>query len=164
VCGLFEYTESGAQRLFDHPVIFKTKTCSSLILFWANRIVSYALYVSMYFWINPERDSISSYTWTLLHRLSLLEYSRINSTKSPASGAGIFRDPRLECAKSFARRSVCLYVRSGAGASIVLFTYHLESCDWGGRAVTEVYHANGWYFVDVTLLLFRLGRSIFMYT
>jgi len=72
--------------------------------------------------MNPERDSISSYLWTVLHRLSLLEYSRINSTKSPASGAGTFREARLKYAKSCALRPVCFYSRSGGCASIGLFT------------------------------------------
>jgi len=99
--------------------------------------------------VPPERDSISSYTWIILHRLSLLEYSRINSTKSPASGAGKVRQLRLECAKSCARRSVCLCSRSGGDASIGLFNWQLPSCKWSRGAVTEVYRANYGYFVDV---------------
>jgi hypothetical protein len=51
--------------------------------------------------------------------------SGLNSTKSPASGAGNNSKPRLmsgECAKSYARRSVCFCSQSGGGASIGLLT------------------------------------------
>jgi hypothetical protein len=50
--------------------------------------------------------------------------SRINSSKSPASGAGHVSEPRLlsQCAKSSARRSVCFCTESGGRARIGLLT------------------------------------------
>ena len=50
-------------------------------------------------------------------------YSRSNSIKSPALGAGNVSEPRLMSqwfAQSCARRSVCFCNRSGGGASIRL--------------------------------------------
>ena len=43
-----------------------------------------------------------------------------------------------EWEKNCACASVCFCIQSGGGATIRLFTYHLQSCDRGGRVVTTV--------------------------
>jgi hypothetical protein len=54
--------------------------------------------------------------------LTLTEYSRINSTKSPASGAGNVSEPRLMLEVGRMRAALSFCSQSGARTSIRLFT------------------------------------------
>ena len=89
-------------------------------------------------------------------------YSRINSTKSPASAqtlASLGSCHNLgECAKSYARRSLCLCNWEDGGASVNLLTQQLQSCDLGKGAVNfvrftmKISMQNDGDFVDVIVL------------
>ena len=54
--------------------------------------------------------------------LTLTEYSRSNSTKSPASGAGIVNEPRLMLEVGRVRAALSFCSQNGSRASIRLFT------------------------------------------
>jgi len=90
-------------------------------------------------------------------------YSRINSTKSPASAQTTLASlgwchKSGECANLYARRSLCLCSWRGGGARDNLLTQQLQSCDWGKEAVRlvrftlKVAMQNDGDFMDVILL------------
>lgn len=59
-----------------------------------------------------------------------------------------------ECAISCARMSVCFCSQSVGGASILLLTHHLQSCDWSRSAVR---------FVRLALNVFMQNDGDFVY-
>jgi hypothetical protein len=89
-------------------------------------------------------------------------YSRIISTKSPASGAGNVSEPRLMSQVGRVREVVCLSI--GVFLQLEhLLTLQLRSCDGDRRAVRVgrltlyVVKQNDWGFVDVIVLLYVGG-------